>query len=790
MSILLAGASGMACAGAAFAQQSDVEVGNGEIGEIIVTANKRSENLSKVGASIAAFSGETLNNRNIARPEELAKTVPGLALAPSTHGTPVYTLRGVGYNADALGVYPAVSVSIDQAPMPFPVLAGHSMFDLERVEVLKGPQGTLFGQNSTGGAINYIAAKPTRSLEAGFKASYGRFNELRGTAYISGPLSDTLAVRVAVDGAHRGNWQYNFARSPQDNSSRVDLRNGEENYVAGRMILDWQPSDRLKIEINVNGSVDRSDPQALQLVSILANPTAPSIGELNAILAPLNVSRAANWSTDEARPNGNRKLFQTFLRADLDLSDNITLTSISTYNRLSQKMAFDLDGTDFQIVDAPQDNGTIKDFSQELRLSNANDVGSQFRWTVGGLYNKSRVKEDQWITYKHAASNNAANFFINASGIDTRSTIENWAVFANGEYDLTQDLTFKAGGRYTKSVNDTYICGYSPGDGNVATLFTVLGELFGGQTVPLSTTDCYPLNAQLLPGTPYLDTLSEDNISWRAGIDYRLTSDTLLYANVARGYKAGSYPAITAATQAELKPAKQESVTSYEAGFKTRFANNMVQLNGAVFYADYRDKQVQGSVTSSLFGLLQQLQNIPKSHIIGAEADLIFRPISGLTLTGSGSYLKTKVDRYESINTYGQLTDFSGDRLPFAPSWTLIGDVDYRIPLSDGGTIFLGGTVNYRSSADAYVGASRIEFPVGSNNSRTLLTRPYRIDGYTIVDARIGYEFPGDRVSVSAWGKNLFDTFNIQNAISYGPVAVRATGMPRTYGISLNVRWK
>ncbi|GGD54525.1 TonB-dependent receptor plug domain-containing protein [Croceicoccus pelagius] len=229
LAIMLAGASVMGFAGVAFAQDDVNAQQADDFGEIIVTANKRSESLSKVGVSVSAFSGDMLETRNIVRPDELAKAVPSLALAPSTHGTPVYTLRGVGYNADALAVYPAVSISLDQAPMPFPVLAGHSMFDLERVEVLKGPQGTLFGQNSTGGAINYVAAKPTDTLEAGVDASYGRFSEVRGTAYVSGPLSDTLAMRVAVDAAHRGNWQRNFARTPEDNSSRVDLRNGEED---------------------------------------------------------------------------------------------------------------------------------------------------------------------------------------------------------------------------------------------------------------------------------------------------------------------------------------------------------------------------------------------------------------------------------------------------------------------------------------------------------------------------------------------------------------------------------
>jgi iron complex outermembrane receptor protein len=299
--------------------------------EIIVTANKRSENISKVGASITAFTGDMLAHRNITNPEELAKTVPSLSYASSTHGTPVYTLRGIGYNADALAVYPAVSVSLDQAPMPFPVMASHSLYDLERVEVLKGPQGTLFGQNSTGGAINYVAAKPTDTVQGGVNLDYGRFNEVHVGTFISGPLSDTVKMRLAVDASHRNNWQYNFVSNDG---------NGEQNYAAGRMIVDWKPSEKVRFELNVNGSVDRSDPQALQLIAVMpSTPSAPTTAELNAVneFAPHN-NRAANWSLDGGRPRGNRKLSQIFLRADVDVADNLTLTSISTYNHLKQRM--------------------------------------------------------------------------------------------------------------------------------------------------------------------------------------------------------------------------------------------------------------------------------------------------------------------------------------------------------------------------------------------------------------------------------------------------------------------
>ncbi len=761
-------------------------------GEIIVTANKRNESLSKVGASIAAFDSNILQNRNIVRIEELAKSVPSLALAPSTHGTPVFTLRGIGFNADSLGVYPAVSVSLDQAPMPFPVLAGHTLYDLERVEVLKGPQGTLFGQNSTGGAINFVANKPTEELQAGFNLDYGRFNEVHGTMFISGPLSDTLGIRLSIDAAHRDDWQYNFTRPDSI---------GEQNYIAARIVTVWKPSDRLRFELNLNGSVDRSDPQALQIIASLpSNPAAPTVQELTAPLTPRDL-RAANWSnagrrgvgnqsdSASALPRGNRKLFQAFLRADYDLSDDVTLTSITTFNHLDQKMSFDLDGSQFELVDNPRDDGRITDFNQELRLSNASAPGVAFRWTVGANYNYSKVDQVQVITYGDNSLSNAGTNFIHDSTVTNNGRMNTYALFANGEYDLSEKITFKAGIRYTNSRNRNTMCNAdTTGDQNLSSLFTLLGTLLGGQTIPLAPGDCYSLNEQNLPGGPFNFTLAEDNVSWRVGVDFKPSDVTLVYANISRGYKAGAFPVITGATQSVFLPAKQESVTSYEAGIKTRLADNAITLSGAVFYQDYRDKQIQGTINTALFGLLQRLDNVPRSHIFGVEADISVRPTRGLTLSGSASYLKTRVDEYSGITVFGVQRDFAGSRLPFAPTWSMIGDIDYRFATKSGGEVFMGANVNYRTHQDAYIAGSDLQIPDNGVN-RWLNRTPFRIDGYALVDARLGYNFPGDRITVSVWGKNIFNTFNVQNIISYNNIITQATGQPVTYGLSLRARW-
>ena len=657
--------------------------------------------------------------------------------------------------------------------------------------MLKGPQGTLFGQNSTGGAINFVAAKPTKELQAGFNLNYGRFNEVQGTMYVSGPVSDTLGFRLAVDAAHRDDWQYNYTR---------DDSNGEQNYIAARLITVWEPSDRLKFELNVNGSVDRSEPQALQIIASLpSNPAAPTPQELNAPLTPRNL-RAANWSnsgrrgvgtqsdTESAEPRGNRKLFQAFLRADYGITDDISLTSITTFNHMTQDMAFDLDGSQFELVDNPRGEGTIDDFNQEVRLSNASAAGTRFRWTVGANYNYSKVDELQIITYGDNSLSNAGTNFIHESNVLNKGRMNTYAAFANGEYDVTEQITLKAGVRYTSTNNRNRMCGSdTTGDQQLSSLFRLLGNLLGGQDIPIGPGDCISLNAQNLPGDPINITLKEDNVSWRAGIDFKPTNSTLLYANISRGYKAGAFPVITGATQAVFSPARQESVTSYEAGFKTKLADNAISLSSAVFYQDYRNKQIQGTVNTALFGLLQRLDNVPRSSIFGVEADVSIRPTTGLTLTGSASYLSTKVKEYSGITVFGVQKDFAGSRLPFAPTWSLNGDIDYRIPTASGGEVFVGAGVNYRTYQDAYIAGSDLQIPDNGVN-RWLNRTPFRIDGYALVDGRLGYTFPGDKVTVSAWGKNLFNTFNVQNIISYNNIITQATGMPAMYGFSLRVR--
>ena len=754
-------------------------------GDIIVTANKREESLNKVGLTVTAISGAMLAERKITSLQDVASIVPGLAFAPSANNTPILTLRGIGFNESSLGVYPAVSVYVDQAPLPFPVLASHAGFDLERIEVLKGPQGTLFGQNSTGGAINYVAAKPTRTFAAGGDISYGRFNRVEGNAYISGPISPTMRARLAVSAVHADGFQISY--------TRPDDRNGKLSYITGRALLDWDPISAIHLALSLSAWRDRSEPLAGQF--ILLQPQTPGAEQPQEVAAPFSPEnpRAADWADGINRPRSNRRFVQPALRADIALADNLTLTSLTSYSSYKQSQTTDGDGSALIVTDIREDDGFIHSFNQELRL--ANGSGAPFRWVLGGNYEKSTTFERQLLVYPDNNSIVKGGIFQNFQ--QGHQAIRNYAGFGNIEYDVTERLTVKAAARYTSSRNRAVICGFDAGDGKIAGFFNFLGSLFNPTPfTPISSTgtfdnnNCFSLGPDFHPtGVPFTQTLKEHNVSWRAGLDYRVTPTTLFYANVSRGYKAGSFPILAAGFTSQFTPVTQESVTAYEAGIKTRFLDRRAQLNVAAFYYDYRDKQLLTKVPAPPFGILDKLQNIPKSRVMGAEADLMLRVARGLTLGGSVTYLDTSIREYSGVDYVGTQRNFAGQPLPFAPKWSYGLNADYKMAMPNGGSPFIGVSLNGRSATDTVPGGNSI---VAANSAHTRvlpgLVFPFRTNSFATVDARIGYDGPDQRWSIIAFGKNILNKYYWTNVVTASDFSARYAGPPATYGVTVGFK--
>jgi iron complex outermembrane receptor protein len=741
--------------------------------DIIVTAQKREESSSKVGLSIVSVSGDALQQRQVTSADDLGRVVPGFTYANSAFNVPVYSIRGVGFNDNALGASPTVSVYLDQVALPYTAMTQGATLDVERLEVLKGPQGTLFGQNSTAGAINYIARKPTADFEAGGSLSYGRFDYARVEGYVSGPLSSIVRARLAASREISGDWQKSITR---------DDTLGSTNRGAARLLLDWDATPDLKFTLNLNGWFDKSDSQAGQLVDVEFGNAVPA-NQLaivrDAPRAP-KTPRAAEW-TPGTDYEGDNWFYQTSLRADWSLGDFATLTSITAYNRFRTRGYSDIDGIDSENGEVGFD-GSIRAFNEELRLTG--DIG-RLHWIVGGSIADDKIRDDQpSLRYgSSAGSQNLVGFHTLGSTVISNQTIKTKAVFGSAEYQFSDLIKVLGGVRYTKADRDFAACSKDSGDGAYVGAFTALQKIFSGGLTPNPTftpTGCVTLGPP--PDfSPGLQTakLSEDNVSWNAGINITPTSSSLIYARVSQGYKSGSFPTLAYTLAEQVKPVTQESLLAYETGFKATLLDRRLRVEGAVFYYDYIDKQLKGKRVFVPFGPLNALQNIPKSWVKGAELSVTAQPTRGLTLNAAANYVKTKITEFSGFDAAGIFRDLAGTEFNFTPKWQIQGGIQYEWDVSSKISASLGADVIHRSGATGVIGPFTA---AGAFDHR------YDIPAYTLLDLRASLGTINDRWRLSIWGKNVTNEYFVTNALRDVDTIVRFTGRPATYGATLAVK--
>jgi outer membrane receptor protein involved in Fe transport len=268
-------------------------------------------------------------------------------------------------------------------------------------------------------------------------------------------------------------------------------------------------------------------------------------------------------------------------------------------------------------------------------------------------------------------------------------------------------------------------------------------------------------------------SLEEDSWSWRSGVSWTARPGLLLYGNISKGYKAGAVPVLAASTVTQFTPVPQESLLAYETGVKASLFDQRAQLNASAFYYDYDDKQLRGAVLDPVFGPLEALVSIPRSHVAGAEAQLVAHLTEGLAIDTSVVYVDTKIDEFTGFNAMAQFGDYSGTSFPFSPKWQSITNVDYEFPLSSGRRGFVGGSLTYNSETFAGVGALEL----------------FRIDSFTLLDLRAGIEFGEGRHSVWAWGRNVTDEYHWSNVFANGNAISRFVGQPATYGVGLSARF-
>ncbi len=757
--------------------------------EVIVTAQKRSQSINDVGMSVSAASGDQVQSLGINDVSGLVKVTPGLTFTLSQNGTPLYTLRGVGFNDYTLGASPAVSVYVDEVPLAYSAFTKGATLDLERVEVLKGPQGLLFGQNSTGGAINYIAAKPTHEFEAGIRASYGSYNALETEAFISGGLTDELAGRFAFATVQSDGWQ----KSDIDGAEL-----GEQDSLRMRAQLSFEPTDSATFLLGVNGWSDKSDTQAGQFIQTALQVSDPALALLadipetqrridafNALSPSSRDAESAEWDQDRDLGRDD-KFYQVTLRADFDLSDSITLTSITSFSDYEEDYAMDRDAT--RLINAGiASNGTVETFNQELRLAGSSE---SVEWLLGANYASNDVQSNDTIM-THDSTNTATlpgGPWIGAGTTRITQDIVDYGIFANLEYSLSNDLTALAGARYSKSENDYTACMVGLDLGMWVT-FPFFSDFLNGRapgTTPAGPDTCLTMDAGFELGQVYEDTLDEDNVSWRLGLNYDASENLLLYGLVSEGYKTGSFPSLPASSTSQFSPVGQESVLAYELGFKLSVPDQAIQFNGAVFYYEYEDKQVRGIVKDPIFNQLDRLVNIPKSNIEGAELELVWSPVEGLMTRLSGTYVKSEVDEWYSffnpltnsvepgINGARVQGDFSGSTLPFTPERQVVADVEYRWAISDELEAFVGGNILHNSAANSTFGDPLVT----------------RIDAFTTLDLRAGIGSQDGRWLATLWGRNVTDEYYWGSQFMTQDVVTRFAAKPATFGVTFSYNFQ
>ena len=729
--------------------------------DLVVTAQKRSERLSDVPISISAVSAEQLQTRNITAPTELERVVPGFTAQPSTSGIPVFSIRGIGFYDLSVGAPPTVAVYVDEVPLPYTVMASQAFLDVERVEVAKGPQGVAFGQNTTGGAINIIAARPTPDWQAGADVTAGRFDALTTNLAVSGPISDDIGMRMAVGHQRADGWQFSETR-PGD-------RLGRKEITSGRLLVQGTAADNIDFWINANGWVNRSELQGAQYLGL--RPQIPlSMGGYPEVFAALGARpsardnpRAADWDAGYDFRSDDYQ-YQLASRVDVQTSQAVKLSLLGSYVRYKTRAPIDFDGTDFN-NSRRRTLANVRTLFGEMRL----DARTGFADLLAGLnFQEDRIAEAD--DFDIMGSNTGAgpirfNHLRNIANQRVRS----YAAFATAHKPLTGKLSLDLGIRYTRQNRRFAGCLSDP---LYAAVTAIIFPSPPGAPPLADPDNCATLDAATFQRAGLIkQRLNESNLSWRAGLNWRPSARDLIYGNVTRGYKGGAFTPLPALLSSQLQPVSQEKVTAYEMGYKYNNSKTF-SLEAAVFYYDYADKQLLGATTFPFFGPLPTLVNVPATSVRGAEVQLTYAPTDGLKLSGGITHVASRVDRsFRSLDPFGQVIDIKGNAFPNTPRWQGVADIDYALAAGADHFVDFGIGGNFRSASNAGFGNNPV----------------FRLNGYALIDARLGYRPRSGNWRVELWGRNIFNRFYVTNTSYQFDVYSRTAGMPATYGITFRM---
>lgn len=717
-----------------------------QIEEVVVTAQKRPQPEEVIGAAIFALDTSELETQQIRQPRDLNDYIPNVDIKNTLGNTnPVVTIRGVGLNDFVANNDQSAGIYSDEVFMASPAMMSFQVFDVARAEVLLGPQGTLYGRNTTAGAINFISNKPTQDFLTDLHVGYGNFGRFHGEAVVNGGITENLAGRLSMTGDWSNDGHFNNRFTGNDY--------GELSRWALRGQVTWRPDEETELLLKLHGGHDGSDAMtnwiALGILDLATGGTCEAaregdrrrtVAECTDILGFQDRDNDPFTGAWDLEPEDDTWQYGVSLTATRHF-DNATLTSITAYEALDRFLEEEADGS--PVVGLHIDyNNFIEQFSQELRLVSDKPLVLEFLpgeidWIIGGFYHFDERIGDPSQRF------NLRDWFNDVLFVEWDQDTQSAAAFAHIEWKLTDRWQLILGGRYTWEEKEFF-----SNSGNLIPFDGPSG--LTGSTTPFRNSRDNRISNNEFTGTAGIEFIPGDNI--------------LAYMKFSKGFKSGGFSGLLAGSQEELDPYNEEELFAYEGGVKATLLDRTLRINASAFYYDYEGMQVFAIPLDALVQV-PRLTNAQQADVVGLDTNIRWQPVTGLEFSTSIGWL----------NHENNDPRFDGLDLPNAPEISLSHVVRYQRNLGNGFRLTSMLHVNYESDS----------FKTVENNP--LL----KTDSHSLVNARLTLQKDEDW-ELALWGQNLTNTEHIEEAFDQSDLGyvIYSYGMPRTYGVSVTYRWE
>jgi iron complex outermembrane recepter protein len=704
------------------------------LGEIVVTAERREESAQNVGIAMAVLSGDSLAAKSVAYVNDLQNAVPSLQVEPAFGSSqPQFRLRGVGFIDYTSNNASPVGVSLDEVALALPIQTQGQLFDIDRVEVLYGPQGTLYGRNTTGGEINFISNRPTAETHAGLTFEYGSFNEFTAEGFLSGSLAPGLTGRLSFATEQGGGWQYNRLNGdPLGDQDKISLR-GQ---------LEWDPAQALDFRLTGHWSQDKSDEIGLHLLDAYTPYNAGAGGPT----IPADTSRyATGWQLDpvfaniigispNSKPGLDNENYGVDLVSNIDLGA-AKITSISAYERMIRREYSDWDATQYYDSDE-YFRSYLNVISEEARI--ASTGSGPLSWVAGVFYSDQRLEENFYSDFSDAAG--IGGIVLTKYGQNANSIGE----FGQADYRFNDAFKVTLGVREDHETRELV---------NLNTGFLTGPPIptFTGVLNPPSTTSNLP--------------------SGKFELDYTPVAGTMVYESISRGVKSGGFTAHNTVSAPAVDPFKPERLTAYEVGVKSDLTQTL-RVDAAAFYYRYRDQQLLGKIYDAASdSYIGQFVNA-NSRISGGEIEVEWRPFGGLSVSQYAGFAE---GYYTSQLLNSDTIPVNYDSRPESfPKWSYGGDASYVWSLS-----------GYELTAE-----SNYSFHDTYSQFYLLGSSAFTIPKYWLANANLSLAPAGGPWTVSLWGRNIFNRIYDDTRNFFLPgTNVAQSGAPATFGVRFNYKY-